>query len=601
MIKNKKLFNTFKNLKGIFKLLSKYDKKYPIILFCLAILSGIIPYISLLLSQRIMNALQINLGNLQYLVLLIILYFSISIIQISFNNLYSYLLTKYSDYLFTELNILFMKNCSELTYQDYENAQIYDILSRAEQQIGVRPINIVRTILGLVSSLVGFIFALVILSSWHIWALIGFLLLPVISYKYFISINRKEYETITKRTKKERQSWYLSYLMIKDYYIKEVKSLNIYNYLLNKYSFIKREIFDENVVLNKRKSIFSFLYQLSNTVFSLVIVLVALLEAFAGKILLGNFMTYINTSSKVETAITSLTSSCFSIYTDAMFCEHILIFFKLVESRKKDNSVGKIKIDTIDSIEIINLSYKYANSQSYVLKNINITFKKGKKYVLVGENGSGKTTLIKILNGLYTDYEGEIRINGINYKNIDIESIKKNVSAIFQDYNNYEFNVKENIGLGDVNNIEDITSIRKAAKLGGATTFIEKLPNQYDQQLGNWFVGGVQLSGGQWQKIAISRALMKNADVYFFDEPTASLDPSSEYKFFSNILLDSNEKVVIFVTHRFTNAKMADDIIVLRSGEIIERGNHDELMKVDSEYSKLYKMQIGDKKLKKEE
>lgn len=592
---NKKAFKILRNLRFTLSLINKYKKSYLIGLFILSILLGILPYISLLISQGLMNNLQIETGNFQILLTLLIMYFVVTVCQLLISSLYSFLIAKYSDYLFTELNILFIDQCSLLSYQDYENPKTYDILTRAEQQIGVRPINMVKTALSIMTNTIGFISALLILSSWHLWTLIGFILLPIISYKYFVTINIKEYNTVTQRTNIERKSWYLSYLMIKDYYIKEVKSLNISDYLTRKYAEIKRYIFKQNITINKRKSIFTFLYQFMNTLFSLFVVVIALFEAFSGKILIGNFMTYVNTASKVESSITTLTNSFFSIYTDAMYSEHLMMFFQLVKRREKETNEDKIKIEAIESIKIENLSYKYKNSKKYALKDVNLEFNKGKKYVLVGENGSGKTTLIKILNGLYPDYEGKILINGIDFKKIDKNSIREKLAVIYQDFNNYEFNVKENIGLGDVNHISNFDSIKKAAHIGGAEEFIDNLPYKFDQQLGNWFPSGVQLSGGQWQKIAISRALMKNADIYFFDEPTASLDPSAEFNFFNTILRESKEKIIVFVTHRFTNTTMADSIVVLKDGKVIEIGNHDELIDLDKEYAKLYKMQINTK------
>lgn len=590
------VLKSFKLLKETLLLLIKYKKIYLFILLFLSICSGVLPYISLITSQNIMNYLQTMNGNFNSLLLLVIIYFTVIVTQMVIGSLYSYLLKKYNDYIFKELNILFLEKCSYLSYQDYENPRTYDILTRAEQQIGVRPISIINTFLNIISSFISFMSSLIILASWHLWSLIGFLILPILSYKYFVKINQKEFNTITNRTIKERQSWYFTYLMIKDYYIKEIKSLDLYQYFLNRYSKIKNEIYKEDIIINKRKSLFSFFYQLSNTIFSLVVVIVAMMEAFSGMILLGNFMTYISTSSKVESAITSITSSLFSIYTDLMYCQYLVTFFDLVNEREKNVKPGKKDIHDINTIELRNVSYRYPNSKNYALENISLKFEKGRKYVLVGENGSGKTTLIKILNGLYLDYEGDILVNGINLKNIDQFKYKKLISVIFQDYNNYELTARENIGLGDVSKIEDFNAVYEAATIGGSKDFIESLPNQFDQQLGNWFEGGIQLSGGQWQKIAISRALIKKAEVSFFDEPTASLDPSSEYMFFNNLTKYSNNKITVFVTHRFTNARIADKVFVFKNGQIVETGNHEELLNKNGLYCSLYNLQIGKNK-----
>ena len=245
----------------------------------------------------------------------------------------------------------------------------------------------------------------------------------------------------------------------------------------------------------------------------------------------------------------------------------------------------------IEKIEMINVSYKYPGKKNYVLKDINLTLKKGEIVVLVGENGSGKTTLIKLLNGLYDNYEGDILINGINLKEIDRESIRTKMSTLFQDYNKYQFSVKENIGFGDITEIESFDKIQDSAKKATANDFIEKLENKYNQQLGTWFKEGVQLSGGQWQKLAIARLYMKGGDVFILDEPTASLDPRSEFHFFNEFKKNVENRISLFITHRFINANISNRIIVLSNGKIVENGNHNDLMRLNGIYKKMYDLQ----------
>ena len=237
------------------------------------------------------------------------------------------------------------------------------------------------------------------------------------------------------------------------------------------------------------------------------------------------------------------------------------------------------------------MSYKYPGQKEYALKNINLILKRDEITVLVGENGSGKTTLIKLLNGLYDNYEGEILFNNVNIRIINKKSIRNKISTLFQDYNQYQFTVKENIGFGNINKINSNESIYEAAQMANADKFINKLKNKYNQQLGTWFKEGIQLSGGQWQKIAIARLYMNGGDVYVLDEPTASLDPKSEYEFFSQLKKNKNDKDSLFITHRFINANVSDKIIVMDKGRIVERGNHNDLIRIDGIYKKMYDFQ----------
>lgn len=582
-----------KNIIETMKLLLRYEKKYIFLSLFLNISVSTLPFISIIISQKMLNMLQIG-GEKSTLIKVLILYTTIKMVSLILNNFNSYYLTKYSDYLFNHLNVLFLDKCSRLDYQDFENPQIYDALQRAEQQIGIRPLSLFKNILSLISGLVSFIVSLIILSNWHLWSLIGFIILPFAAYKYFIEINKKEYDMVYKRAENERKGWYLSHLIIKDYFVKEVKMLNLSEYLIRKFKNIKKEIFNENIIINKRKNIFNFFYQLLNTLFSLIIVALAMLEALSSKLLLGSLMTYINTTTKVESAINNIASSCFTLYTDSVYCEYILSFFRLVDNKKYQNNEEKIKIDSIKNIELKNVSYRYKNRKNYSLKNISLKLNSGEINALVGENGSGKTTLIKILTGLYTDYEGTVLVNDIDLRKIDMKDYQNKISTVFQDYNNYEFDAKNNIGVGDITQINNKEKIIKAAKLTGADDIIQTLPNKYDQQLGNWFSGGIQLSGGQWQKIAIARSLIRCASMYILDEPTAALDPSAEYSFFKNFRNNILDKIGIFVTHRFSNVKIADNIFVLKDGKLIEQGTHKSLMNNKGDYAKLYNIQIGE-------
>jgi ABC-type multidrug transport system fused ATPase/permease subunit len=322
------------------------------------------------------------------------------------------------------------------------------------------------------------------------------------------------------------------------------------------------------------------------------VILTALIEVFNKTIMIGDFMTYINTSTKVENYINSITDSLFALYTDSLYCENIVSFIEYIRISYEDKKFKTERLnENIEKIELQNISYKYPNSNHYVLKNINLVIENDDIVAFVGENGSGKTTLIKLLLGLYEDYEGTILINNLDLKNLNRKAYLENISTIFQDYNNYEYTIMDNIKFGNIQKEMEIEYIEKVAMLTNAHEFIKKLPNKYQQQVGNWFAGGMQLSGGQWQKLALSRGIAKNADIYIFDEPTSSLDPSSEYLFFKNMLTLFKEKIGIFVTHRFINAKIANKIIVFENGEITEMGTHEELLVKNGYYSKMHKLQ----------
>ena len=320
---------------------------------------------------------------------------------------------------------------------------------------------------------------------------------------------------------------------------------------------------------------------------SFLIVCLAIYESSNGLLLVGTAMTYINTTSKIESAIQNIVGKIFGIYKDSLYVENIEKYFNY----KPKNMNGTQSIKNISTIEFKDVSFKYPNRSTYALKNINFKINKGEIFAIVGENGSGKTTLIKLLNGLYNDYEGNILINGIEIRDIEKKSLRNCLGTLFQDYNKYQFTIKENIGFGSINNVDNMKKIKESAIKGGADNFINSLPNNYLQQVGYWFEGGTQLSGGQWQKLGLSRLFMKNADCLILDEPTSSLDPVSELSVFKQLYNNNDNKINIIITHRFINTNIANQILVLKNGIIVEKGTHMELVKRNGLYKEMYEIQ----------
>lgn len=579
------------NLFIVFNLLLKLKKSYLIVIITLSIFIAIIPFITLLLSQLLLNSLQNGNVLLNELIGILVIYITFQFFGAMSNVLNTYIQGKYNEYASCELSKYFDRLCSKLSIRDFENDNIYDMIQRAEYEMGMRPITVLNHFISLINGIFGISFSIIILINWHIWILIGFIILPIACFKYFKIVSEIEYKTIYERTSVQRKSWYLTYLLTKDYYIKEVRTLGLTNFLLKEKFKIKDLIFNQNTNILKKKSKFKLLYQFLNFLFLFAIILIALMEAYNKTIMIGNFTTYITTSSKVENYINVIADSLFNLYSDSLYCSNIVTFIEHVNQNYKSNKEGIRINDKITTIQLKNVSYKYPNTNQYALKNINLSLSSNDIVAFVGENGSGKTTLIKIILGLYTDYEGEILINDKELKEIDHSDYLNRISTIFQDYNNYEFTVQENIRYGDPKHEVSFETMLNAAKLTRASDFIEKLPKAYNQQVGNWFAGGVQLSGGQWQKLALARGLVKKSDVYIFDEPTSSLDPTSEFHFFKNMLEVFKNNIGLFVTHRFINAKLANKILVFKDGNIIEIGSHEDLIKNKRYYYNMYILQ----------
>lgn len=570
----------------VIKLLKDLKILFLLLCICFSIFSAILPYITMINTQEIINFIQLG-ASFKLIENKLIIFLLLGILSIVNSCLYNYYIMKYKEYLYLELNKKFLKETMKFDLQDFENPYIYDIIQRAEQEIGIRPFNLIVSFITIIGQIVNLVSAFLILITWHPNLIFGFIILACIATKYFTTISKNEYDVLTNRTKYERKSWYIAHLLIKDEYIKEIKLFNLSNYLLEQFSKLRDKFFDENVILLKKQFNFSQLYQISNYIVTFIIVCLAIYESSMGLVLVGTTMTYINTTSKIESAIQNLVSSFFIIYKDSLYVENIEKFFNY----KPLNNQGKISIDEINTIEFKNVSFKYPMRNTWALENISFYIKKGDILAIVGENGSGKTTLIKLLNGLYDNYNGNILINGIEIKEIKKESLRSSLATLFQDYNKYQFTVKENIGFGAIDKLNDKKRIKESAYKGGADDFISHLPNNYNQQVGYWFEGGTQLSGGQWQKLGLSRLFMKNSDCLILDEPTASLDPFSELEIFTQLYKNSKDKINIIITHRFINANFTNKILVLKNGKITEQGTHEELLEKNGYYKNMYDIQ----------
>lgn len=570
----------------LIKLLKDLKIRLLLIGICISILNAILPYLTMLNTQVIINFIQLGTPFVIIRNKLVI-FFVLGIISIISSCLYNFYIMKYKEYLYLELNKKFLEETMKFDLQDFENPYIYDVIQRAEQEIGIRPFNLISSFITIIGQVFNLISAFIILISWHPNLIIGFIILAYVATRYFIIISRNEYDVLTNRTKYERKSWYIAHLLIKDEYIKEVKLFNLSSYLFEQFSKLRNKFFDENIILLKKQLNFSQLYQIANYIITFMIVCLAIYESSIGIVLVGTTITYINTTSKIETAIQSLVSSFFSIYKDSLYIENIEKFFNYEPMSKH----GKVYIDEINTIEFKNVYFKYPTRKTWALENVSFSIRKGDILAIVGENESGKTTLIKLLNGLYDDYKGNILINGIEIKTINKDSLRLSLATLFQDYNKYQFTIKDNIGFGSINRLNDDDKIRESAYKGGAENFINQLPNNYNQQVGYWFEGGTQLSGGQWQKLGLSRLFMKDADCLILDEPTASLDSFSELEIFKQLYKNSKDKINIIITHRFINANFTNKIIVLKSGKIIEKGTHEELLKKEGFYKSMYDIQ----------
>jgi len=595
----KGIIDTLKYWPRVFRLLCQIDKTKVFIITLTSIILGALPAVILIITQKLVNSVMYNANRkfsvvIGYFILLIV----VSLLSEIVTAIQNYSQTIFQTLLSYKLNIKLMEKAIRLSLSDFENAVIYDKLQRAQNEVGYRPFQMYKSILSVISSIITLISAAFILIIWKWWIILMLMIVPIVSTVYSVKIGRKEYLIQWRRAPRFRKAWYYTFLMSRDINYKEIKLYGLGKYLLNKYEKIFKRYLKVDIKLLKIRTVITFVFNLIMNLMGDGITLLILFSAFKGEIAIGNLFSYIRAVSMTETNFEGILTTLFSMYQDNLYIKQLFEYLDLEETEPltegiENNLDGKIPLITIDKIEFRNVSFRYPGSKNYALRYISFTINKGDIIAIVGENGSGKTTLVKLITRLYEFYDGDILINGKDIKNYKKEDLRKNMGVVFQDYVKYEMKVRHNIGFGNIDNLNDDESLIQSAKEAGINELISDFQDNLNTQLGVWFDQGKQLSGGQWQKIAIARAFFRKASVYILDEPSSALDPIAEKDIFGQFFKSVKNKIGIFTSHRFSTVKYASNILVFDEGYIIEEGTHEELMKFNGHYKNLYEVQAS--------
>ena len=409
---------------------------------------------------------------------------------------------------------------------------------------------------------------------------------PALIFSVFnLSISKREFQTEERNAKKSRGIWYYEFLLSKDQSFKEVKIFNLAKYIIDKHNELKKSIIKENLYNAKVHWIISLVFDLVEQICMAVLMILIIFSVIGGKLLVGSAVALLRVIGMVFDGFNNIMTIIYSINQNSLYMMKLIDFInrpKEGEDYERTNT-----IDEINTIELKNLNFSYPGNPKKILKNINLNINKGETIALFGKNGSGKSTLIKLLMGYYLVDKNMIRINGIPLNEIKIESLHELTGILFQDYCKYELTLRDNVGFGNINEIENESDIIEALEKAGVD-FISDL----NQQLGKWFADGTQLSGGQWQRVAIARCFFKRAQLYILDEPNAALDKMGEKKIMNTFFELTKDNIGIFISHKIAHAMLADKIIYLENGEIIAEGTHSELLERCPSYREIYELEF---------
>ncbi|WMM25773.1 ABC transporter ATP-binding protein [Tissierella sp. MB52-C2] len=588
----KDAIKSFKSFPKVFRLLWSVRKCHLILITMFHIINGILPAVSILATQSLLNAIQTSMGEkFTYVLYPLIIYLVLNSFGYIISQLNAYLQSIFRIDLNYKMSVMILDKAKTLSLSDFENSEVYDKLRRAQNEAIERPYAVFSIVLSLISQFLGLISSLAILLYWKPWVILLVVVIPIISTIYMAKMGHLQYKIEYGRSQERRKSWYLNYLMTNDIAFKEIKIYRLGDYLIEGYKKLNKKFIKQDKKIIKKRTLASFIFEILDQIVGGFILYLIVQSAYIGEILLGNTVAYIRSLSNIKGNMEGLLGSISAMYQNNLYTKQLFDFLEMPV--KEELSISdSIPIEEINTIEFIDVSFKYPNRQEYALRDISFKIRKEENISLVGENGSGKSTLVKLISGFYHDYEGEILINGVSMKKINKEDLGNKIGIIFQDFNRYELTCRENIGLGNIHLIDNDIKLQDAIDKAYAKEMVNSLPKGIDTQLGVWFDEGVQLSGGQWQRIALSRAFLRDADCYILDEPSASLDPVSEHEIFRRTSDLAKDKISIFISHRLYNLrKISSRILVLKEGKLIEEGTHEELMNLNKHYRYLYDLQ----------
>ncbi|HEX8228078.1 MAG TPA: ABC transporter ATP-binding protein [Chloroflexia bacterium] len=564
-----------------------------------SVLFGVLPTASAWVSKLVIDGVveAINQGGRQdwvnYVVLLVLIQFGLaagsSLLQ-TVRNINQQALQELTA---RRIQLMLMQHANRLDLSFFENPEFYDTLQQAQREAGYRPTAMVEQMFGLVRSLITFLSMVALISSLGWVVAVLALLAPIPS---FIASSRYGWQgfLMSRRQSPDRRrmSYYLD-LLTRDTYNKEIKLFGLGDFFIKLWNEIAERFYRENRSLVKRRYMAAFVWGSLSTIVTSGTFLYVALQVISRRLTLGDLTFYSQAVGQVQSSLSSILDGLSGMYENSLYLTNLYDFLDYDPLVKSPDSPRKLELPLKHGLEFRNVTFTYPGKTEPALRDVSFHIKPTEAVALVGQNGAGKTTIVKLLTRLYDPDEGQILLDGVDIRELDLADLHATIGVIFQDYVTYFFSARDNIGIGRLGEMANQERVEESAGKSGANSVIEKLPKGYDTMLGRWFDDGYQLSGGEWQKVALARAFMRDAEILILDEPTASLDARAEYEIFARMKELTQGKMAVFISHRFSTVRLADRIFVLENGTISEAGSHEELLSLDGTYAELFNLQAA--------
>lgn len=590
----KERFQALKNIPKFFTLIWETNKLLTVGNIALRILkslfSPIILYVAKLIIDEIVKAREMDNPDLSDLWLWVI----IEIVLVVLSDVLSRLLVL-SDSLLGDLfanhtSVKIMAHAGTLDLDQFEDARFYDKLERARQQTLGRSI-LMSQVLTQFQDLITVLFLGAVLFSFNPWLILLLIIAVIPAFLGESHFNEKSYSMTRSWTPERRELDYLRYIGASDETAKEVKSFGLSDFLIKRFKELSTKFYLENKRLATKRAAWGSILATIGTIGYYGAYVFIIFRTIQGNITLGDLTFYSGSLNKLRGLMEGIFLRFSTIAQSALYLKDLFDFFDIKSKVDYKDNYIPFPPSLKEGFTFENVSFKYSESNRYALRGVSFNLKAGEKLALVGENGAGKTTLTKLMTRLYEPTEGRILLEGRDLRLYDPEELRKNIGVIFQDFIKFQFTASNNIAVGNIRDKENRPKIVTSANKSLADLVISKLPKQYDQMIGKRFAEGVDLSGGEWQKLALARAYMRDAQVMILDEPTAALDAKAENEVFLRFSEITKGKTAVLISHRFSTVRMADRILVLENGEMVELGSHEELLKLKGRYFTLFNLQ----------
>jgi len=590
----KEQFNALGNLPRFFRLIWNTSKSMSLANVILRIVKSAIPLVMLYLGKEIIDEVIMLLdggeGDMAYLWLVVGLELGLAVFSDLISRAISLLDSLLGDLVSNRTSVDLIKHAANLDLYQFEDAEFYDKLERARRQTTGRTV-LMTQVLSQFQDTITLFFLGAGLVAFNPWLILILIIAVIPSFLGETRFNNWTYSLTRSWTPERRELDYLRFIGASDQFAKEVKSFNLANFIANRFETLSLAYYRANRKLAVKRAAWGSVLSALGTFAYYGAYVFIIIQAVSGAITVGT-LTFLSGSFKnMQSRLQSIMMRFSSIASSALYLQDLFDFFNISPTIKSAADPVGFPTKLSDGFRFDNVSFKYPNSEKWAIRNLSFHLRPGEKLALVGENGAGKTTLVKLLARLYEPSEGRVLLEGRDLREYDLKKLRDNIGIIFQDYMRFQLKAGENIAVGSIEQIGEGSIIESAAEKSLADTVIAGLPKGYDQMLGKRFADGLELSGGQWQKIALARAYMRDAQLLILDEPTSALDARAEHEVFQRFSALIEDKSAVLISHRFSTVRMADRILFLENGQLLELGSHEELLQKDGKYAELFHLQ----------